>query len=291
MVKRMRRMKQMKRMLPLLFVLLLLCSAALAENAQVIDDAGLFSAEEIQRMTEIIDRVEKAHQVDLVVLTTRDTPYDPSDSLWRVRDFADDYYDDGGYGMGEDDSGMLLLLDMNNRAMWLSTGGVMIDYINDDREEDILDHAYDKLREGDYGGAMITALNRVAHFMDEGRKEGFFRYDEATGKRIGGIYNALTPMETAVAAVAGLAVAAAVYLSVSARYSLKGSTYSYDRAANTAVTFTRDDHVFVRKFVEHTRIDAGGNGHGGRLGGGHSGGSGVHTSHGGVSHGGGGRRF
>lgn len=283
--------KATRRMLPLLLILLLLPLAALAESTQVIDDAGLFSADEIQTMTEIIDRVEKVHQVDLVVLTTRDTPYDPSDSLWRVRDYADDYYDNGGYGMGEDDSGMLLLLDMNNRAMWLTTGGVMIDYINDDREEDILDHAYDRLREGDYGGAMIAALYRVEHFMEEGRKEGFFRYDEATGRRIGGIYNALTPMETAVAAIAGLAVAAAVYGTVSGRYSLKGSTYSYDRAANTSVTFTRDDQAFVRKYVEHARIPADHGGPGGPHGGGHSGGSGVHTSHGGVSHGGGGRRF
>ena len=53
-----------------------------------------------------------------------------------------DFYDNGGYGMGEDFSGMLILLDMNNRVMWLSTGGVMIDYITDAREESILDRAY-----------------------------------------------------------------------------------------------------------------------------------------------------
>lgn len=282
--------KPIRRMLPLLFALFLLPLTALAENAQVIDDAGLFSADEIQRMTEIIEQVESEHQVDLVVLTTRDTPYDTSDSMWRVRDYADDYYDNGGYGMGEDDSGMLLLLDMNNRVMWLSTGGVMIDYINDDREEDILDHAYDRLREGDYGGAMIAALNRVSHWMDAGRKEGFFRYDEATGKRIGGIYNALTPMETAVAAIAGLAVAAAVYFAVSASYNLKGSTYSYDRSANTDITFTQDDQVFLRKHIHRAPIHTGG-GPDGPHGGGHSGGSGVHTSSGGASHGGGGRRF
>lgn len=282
--------KRTMRMLLLMLLMLLLPVAALAESSQVVDDAGLFSAEEIRRMTEIINRVENAHQVDLVVLTTRDTPYDSSDSLWRVRDYADDYYDNGGYGMGEDDSGMLLLLDMNNRAMWLSTGGVMIDYINDDREEDILDHAYEKLRAGDYGGAMIAALNRVEHFMDAGRKEGFFRYDEATGKRIGGIYNALTPMETAVAGIAGLAVAVAVYCAVSAAYNLRGSTYAYDRAANTDIAFTQDDHAFLRRYVRRTPIHTGG-GPDGHSGGGHSGGSGVHTSSRGVSHGGGGRRF
>ncbi len=278
-------------MLLLMAAVLLLSLTARADGAgQVIDDANVFSADECRRMTEIILEIEQKHQVDLVVLTTRDTPYDPSDSLWRVRDYADEYYDDGGYGMGADGSGMLLLLDMHNRAMWLSTGGVMIDYINDDREEDILDHAYDRLVEGDYGGAMIAALNRVSHWMDAGRREGFFRYDEVTGERIGGLYNALTPMEAAVAAIAGLAVAAAVYLSVSAAYNLKGSTYTYDRSANTSVTLVRDDQVFLRKRVHRSPIVTG-NGSGGRSGGGRSGGSGVHTSSRGVSHGGGGRRF
>lgn len=278
-------------MLLLMAAVLLLSLTARADGAgQVIDDANMFTADECRRMTEIILEIEQKHQVDLVVLTTRDTPYDPSDSLWRVRDYADEYYDDGGYGMGADGSGMLLLLDMHNRAMWLSTGGVMIDYINDDREEDILDHAYDRLVEGDYGGAMIAALNRVSHWMDAGRREGFFRYDEVTGERIGGLYNALTPMEAAVAAVAGLAVAAAVYGTVSAAYNLKGSTYTYDRSANTSVTLVRDDQVFLRKRVHRSPIVTG-NGSGGRSGGGRSGGSGVHTSSRGVSHGGGGRRF
>lgn len=278
-------------MLLLMAAVLLLSLTARADGAgQVIDDANVFSADECRRMTEIILEIEQKHQVDLVVLTTRDTPYDPSDSLWRVRDYADEYYDDGGYGMGADGSGMLLLLDMHNRAMWLSTGGVMIDYINDDREEDILDHAYDRLAEGDYGGAMIAALNRVSHWMDAGRREGFFRYDEVTGERIGGLYNALTPMEAAVAAIAGLAVAAAVYGTVSAAYNLKGSTYTYDRSANTSVTLVRDDQVFLRKRVHRSPIVTG-NGSGGHSGGGRSGGSGVHTSSRGVSHGGGGRRF
>lgn len=280
----------MKRMLLLLAVLLLPAIALAESAAQVIDDAGLFTLDEHQRMTEIILEIEQKHQVDLVVLTTRDTPYDPSDSRWRVRDYADEFYDDGGYGMGEDDSGMLLLLDMHNRAMWLSTGGVMIDYISDAREADILDHAYDRLVEGDYGGAMLAALYRVEHWMDVGRREGFFRYDEVTGERIGGLYNALTPMETAVAAVAGLAVAAAVYCTVSAAYNLKGSTYTYDQAANTSLTLVRDDQVFLRKRVHRSPIVTG-NSSGGHSGGGRSGGSGVHTSSRGVSHGGGGRRF
>jgi predicted kinase len=83
--------------------------------------------------------------------------------MWRIRDYADDFYDNGGYGMGPDYSGMLILLDMNNRAIWLSTGGVMIEYINDMREEAILDRAYDHLSYGGYASGVQAALERVEY--------------------------------------------------------------------------------------------------------------------------------
>lgn len=278
-----------RKLIPALLLLLLLPVMALADT-QVIDDAGLFNASEIARMNAIISDIEEKHQVDVVVLTTRSVPDDYSESMWRVRDYADDCYDNGGYGMGEDNSGMLILLDMNNRVMWLSTGGVMIDYITDSREEDILDRAYAYLSYGDYGDAMIAALNRVEAFMEKGREEGTFRYDEVTGERIGGIYNALTTGEIGFAAIAGGAVALVIFLSVSGSYNLRGSTYSYDRNANSSVVLTADDEVFVRQFSTRTPRNTGS--HGPRSGGGgRSGGSGVHRSSGGFSHGGGGRRF
>ena len=281
----------MVRKLTLLLLLFLLPMMALADE-QVIDNANLFSTSEVSRMNESIARVEKEHQVDLVVLSTYAVPDDYSESMWRVRDYADDFYENGGYGMGDDFSGMLILLDMNNRVMWLSTGGVMIDYITDSREEGILDVAYSYLSSGRYGEAMIAALNRTENYMNKGRAEGTFRYDEVTGKRLSGVYNALTSGETMLAAVAGGAVALVFWLSIHGSYNLRGSTYSYDRSANTSVTLTRDDEVFVRQFSRRTPRNTGSHGApGGRGGGRPVGGSGVHRSSGGRSHGGGGRRF
>jgi len=276
-----------KKLLCTLLLAALLVPAALADH-QVIDAANEIDAAMEQQISDVIDRVEANHQVDLVVLVTYDVPDDYSDSLYRVRDYADDYYDNGGFGMGEDDSGMLILLDMNNRVMWLSTGGVMMEYINDAREEDILDAASYYLSWNDYGDAIIAALDRVERLMEKGRAEGTFLYDEVTGKRLGGIYNALTSSEMMVAAIAGAAIALVVYMSVGGSYSLKGSTYSYNRSANANVTFTRDDEVFVRQFSSRTPRNTGSHG---TSGGGRSGGSGVHRSSGGRSHGGGGRRF
>lgn len=274
----------------LLVILLVLLMPLLAlADMQVIDNANLFTTTDVSRMNDVIARIEREHQVDMVVLTTNDVPTDYSESMWRVRDYADDFYDNGGYGMGEDFSGMLILLDMNNRVMWLSTGGVMIDYITDAREESILDRAYTYLSYGDYGEAMVAALDRVEYYMNKGRQEGSFRYDEVTGQRLSGYYNTLTSGELGVAALAGGGVALTIFLSISGSYSLKGSTYSYDRSANSSLVLTRDDEVFVRQFTRRTPRNTGS--HGSSGGGGHSGGSGVHRSSGGRSHGGGGRRF
>ena len=277
-----------RKLLPVLLALLLLPLVALADG-QVIDEAGLFSASEIQSMEKIISRIETEHQVDMVVLSTYSVPDDYSESMWRVRDYADDYYDNGRYGMGEDYSGMLILLDMNNRVMWLSTGGVMIDYITDAREEDILDRAYTYLRRSDYGDAMIAALERVEYYMNKGRQEGSFRYDETTGRRLSGLYNTLTLGEIAVAGLCGGGVALVFFLCISGSYNLRGSTYSYNRSANSTITLTQDDESFVRQYSTRTPRSTGSGGHGG--GGGRSGGSGVHRSSSSRSHGGGGRRF
>lgn len=277
----------MVKKLMLVFLLLLLPVIALAD-AQVFDEINLFSDSDIARMNEIITQVEKEHQVDLAVLATMSVPDDYSESMWKIRDYADDYYDRGGFGMGEDFSGMLIMLDMNNRAMWLSTGGVMIEYINDSREEAILDDAYAYLSVGRYGEAMIAALNRTAYYMDKGRAEGTFLYDEATGKRLGGIYNALTSGEIGVAAAVGAGAALIFFLSISGSYNLSGSTYSYDRSANASVKLTRDEETYVTQFItrrpRHTESSSSGSS-------GRSGGSGVHRSSSGRSHGGGGRRF
>lgn len=278
----------MVRKLMLALLILLLPVIALAD-VQVIDNANLFNPNEVSQMIDTIGRIELNHQVDIVVLTTNDVPTDYSEEMWRVRNYADDYYDNGNYGMGPDNSGMLILLDMHNRVMWLSTGGVMIEYINDSREEAILDDAYAYLSYGSYGSAMNAALDRVEYYMNKGREEGTFLYDEVTGERLSGIYNALTSGEMGIAGLAGGGLALMIYLSVSGSYNLKGSTYAYDRNANTSVTLTKDDEEFVRQFSRRALRNTGS--HGSSGGGGRSGGSGVHRSSGGVRHGGGGRRF
>ncbi|MBQ2952784.1 MAG: TPM domain-containing protein [Clostridia bacterium] len=276
-------------------ILLLLCAllpfAALADMAavQVVDDAGVISDSMETRIAEVISRIEQEHQVDIVVLVTDDVPDDYTEELYRVQRFADDYYEKGGYGLGPDHSGMLYLIDLNNRVQYISTEGVMIDFITDSREEAIFDAAGSGLRSEDWGRAALAAMERTERFMAAGRSNGEFRYDEATGLRISGYYNTLMLHEILIALGAGAAVAAIMIASVAAAYGLKGGTYKYDVNANAHCELTQDEEQYLRETTSRVArsSSSGGNSGSGRR----SGGSGVHRSSSGRSHGGGGRRF
>jgi len=279
-----------KKLLALVICLLLLgtAGAALADAPMVVDDAHLFDAEGIQRLETIIQRIRDTYQMDAVVLTTRDTPSTYDDDV--LVDYADRYYEDNGYGLGEDRAGVLYMIDMNNRYIYISTAGVMIDYLNDSRIEDMVEASTEYLSRGDYIGGATRAMTMLERYLRRGIEEGSFRYDEKTGQRLTGLYNRLTTTEALVALVAGAIVAALIAFGVINRYSLAGGTYHYDRASLSSCKLTKDDEQYLRQTVSRVRTpppSSGGGGHGG----GHSGGSGVHVSSGGMSHGGGGGHF
>ena len=273
--------KMLRALCVLLILMLPVCAAA---EGRVFDEADLFSSAEISEMENKIAWIQQAYQVDVVVLTSYDAPYD------RSLDYADLYYENGGFGMGEDEAGLLYFIDMNNRVPTISTTGVMIDYITDSRLEELLDAGYDELSDGEYGAAALAVLDRLEDFMHDGREEGSFRYDAQTGQRLSGLYNRLTLAEFAIAALIACVVAMLFVVTVQARYSLKGGAYRYDVEGNASRELIRDEETFLRQHV--TRMVHHQNPPGGHGGSGGGRGSAVHRSSSGGMHGGGsGRRF
>lgn len=275
----------------LLCLLLLLPLASLAESAEsrVTDDAGLFTEAEIAQMEEQIAAFRNKYQMDCAVLTTRSVSANRDyDKMEQTVAYADKYYEDHGYGMGEDRAGILYMIDMKNRVSYVSTAGVMIDYITDKRKEELLSSADDSLAKGRYGRAALALLKTLASIVSRGLTEGRFRYDDVTGERLTGLYNRLTTGELILAGGVGIGAAAILLLTVIARYKLKRTTYRFNKATQSSVSLSRDEKIFLNSRVTRTRISSGG---GGRMGGGGGGGSGVHISSGGMSHGGGGHHF
>lgn len=257
--------------------------------APVVDDAGLFTAEEISQMETLIQSIQSTYQVDAVVVTSEDVPRNGSQA------FADDYFDYNGYGLGSDKAGILYLIDMSNRVPHISTSGVMIDYMTDHRIEELLDLVDRYLQRQKFGASAIALLQQTAAYMKEGREYGSFRYDSETGERLTGLYNPLTLVEIGIAVAAGLVVCLLLVSAVTKKYTLKGTTYQYQANRNTSLSLQQSQDQFLResrRTIRHSIPSSGGGGSsmGGRSGGGM--GSSVHTSSSGSSHGGGtGRGF
>ena len=190
----------------LALALLAICCAAAAESEErplVRDELNLYDDDEIGQMEAIIRRIQSLYQVDVTVLTTYKVDEGPT-SLTVA--YADKYSDDNGYGLGSDRAGVVFLVDMTNRFNYISTAGVMIDYLTDGRIESILDAADPYLYSGNYGQAMLAELRQTESFLAQGLVEGSFRYDAETGERLNGIYNPLTRNEILLAISAGAIV-------------------------------------------------------------------------------------
>ncbi len=281
----------MTRALLILTLLLTLLTPALARAGEmVVDECGLFSVTEIAQIEELIQDIRDTYQMDAVVMTSRKVPDNKSSTTEeQTQDFADEYFDQNGYGLGEDRAGVLYLIDVNNRVLYLGTSGVMIDCINDSRLEKLLDTAYQWAASGNYGQSAIQILKQLKGYLNEGIEEGSFRYDAVTGQRLTGLYNKLTRGETIFAGAVGIAACVIMYLSVAAKYGLKRRTYKFNKDTQSLASYRKDEKTFLRQTVTRTRVPRGGSGGGGGGGGGR--GSGVHFSSGGGMHGGGGRHF
>ena len=263
----------------------LLVSGAFALEARVFDRAGLFTAAEKQRLTEEIQSFQQETGMDFVVVTSSEPHGNAS-----AQQIADEFYDQGGFGLDEENSGILYYIDMDDRYHYLSTTGKMIDYMTDERIADAIDGVTPLLSSRDYAGAVMEMIARIRRDVRAGIPEGQYRYDVLTGQRLTARHKALTTGEIVFALLAGLVVCLIYQSVVRARYKLKGSTYHYAYTDNGSMSLTGQEDTFLRTTVNRVRKPDPPENSGGGFSGG-SGGSGVHTSSGGTSHGGGGGHF
>ncbi len=276
----------MKKIAALLLICLLLPLAALAQtlgagSQRVFDDAGLMSQSDIAKLESQIAQMRSRYDMDIVVLTS-DHATDGQSLA-----FADDFYEKGGFGVGADHSGFLFFIDMKNRVPTISTEGLMIRYITDNRLEYLLDRAYVYLVDSDYGAAVAEVLKWLDSYLQGGIRPDQYNQDE-----YGNIdyyrtsVKSLTGGEIAIALAAGLLAGLGLFLGIRWRYGLKGSTYKYDVHGNSAVNITGATDVYLRTQVTKTPKASSGSG---GSGGGRS--STHHSSSGRVHGGGSGRRF
>lgn len=244
---------------------------AFAQGTRVFDDAGLLDAAQIADLESGIAALETSISSNFVVATTADA------GGKTATEYADDYYDNGGFA----EDGVLLLIDMDNREIWISTKGEAIRYLDDARIEAILDACYTGVAEEDYYGAASAFLSEVGGYYGAGIEEDQYNYDTETGEIAE--YNFVSGGELLFAAAISLVVAVLVCLAVMAKYQLKFSQYHYPLQERSKFALTRKEDIFLNEHTTSRRIESSSN-NGGSA-------SSTHTSSSGSTHGGGGRSF
>ena len=161
-------MKLMKKISAIIAACLLCIAfplAVLADTsaAKLIDGAGLLSASEAEEVTQALEQVSSKYNVDIAVLTTNDL------GGKSIRDYADDYYDEHGYGTGEDKSGVLWVIDMGSRESYVTTVGEGITAVTDYGKNLLAEEVNPYLSDGDYRGAMLAYVNTMDNYFSQER--------------------------------------------------------------------------------------------------------------------------
>lgn len=264
----------------LLSLLLILPTAAADSNERVYDDASLFTVEEAQQLREQIARVRESTGLDFAVVTTNDA------GGHTAKYYADEFYDSHGFGAGEQNSGAVFLIDMDNREAYISTDGYAIE-LYEDHIEDMLDDIFEYLPDGYYYESAAAFLDSAERYALGGVRgaDGFMeRYDPVTDTMV--VFHGYQPVEILIAVIVPLAAAGAVFLAVYLVYNRKEKTVPYPFRQQSRLQLTRSDDQFINRTLVTRHIDTSSHS-GGRSSGGGSGG----RSGGGGGHGGGGRSF
>lgn len=271
-------------------------TGAVSGQPRVFDQAGLFSETEIIQLEEKIVQCRKSTKMDVVIVSAY------ADGERSAEEYADDYYDYGGFGVGKKASGVLLLYYMDGPGQpggecYISTAGTMINMLTDERIESILDDVYGDLGNRDFAGATEHFLEDVKAYVKEGVESGQYTYDRDTGEIVR--YHSIRLYEVAIAMVIAGILAGSVCMDIKKRYAMKQSSREVSNSlqayrADCAFHFSVAGDKMVNKYVRsvpiprNTSSGSGGRGHSGSSSAGRST---IHTSSSGSSHGGGGRRF
>lgn len=144
----------------LILVLLAWCvTAVCATPAHMVDDAGLLTSTEEASLEATLSEISSRHDVDVVIVTVDSTNGD------SPMDFADDYYDYGGYRP----DGILLLISMEEGDWWVSTTGYGITAVTDAGLTYMSDRFVPYLSDGEYAQSFAEFAELCDSFLTQAK--------------------------------------------------------------------------------------------------------------------------
>ncbi len=297
----------MKKLLSLVFCALIIISFSVTafaydysgdgRTALVNDFADLLSQEDEDTLNYKLEQLSELYSCEVAILTVNST--DGKD----ITEFADDYYDYNGFGYGDNDDGIMLVVDMGGREYATTTHGVAIEIFTDYNLSQ-LDNAFvGELSAGNYTNAFIAFYEKCEKiFIDyeyyQNNYDGGYVYipdddgvnsdnDDYEDNNTNSITEIFSLKWIIISVVIGIIVAAG-YTSVlqSQLKTVKSKPSASDYVVPGSVQITQQRDVFMYRDVKKTPKPKN-NTSSGRSGGSSFGGSSsTHRSSSGRTHGG-----
>ncbi len=128
--------------------------------ALVVDNAGLLTTAEADSLESMAQALRLEYEMDIVILTVN------SLDGKQPQAYADDYFDWNGYGCGDDYSGALFLLSMEERDWYISTHGNAIYALTDYGIQDSTEAALSYFAGDDYYNGFYVWLSVLPAYLD-----------------------------------------------------------------------------------------------------------------------------
>lgn len=254
---------------------LILKTPSVDADKKIYDFADLFTDNEEERLYGEVKSFIEKYNMDMVIVTIDDNNKSTS------QDWADDFYDYNEFGIGDNHDGILFLIDMDKRKMWISTTGHAILVYSDIRIDNILDDTYEQISKKEYYMCSMVFISDAGKYAKKGVASSNKNYRiDSNGEYVKYEPFPIFPLIfiSAIVTLIFMLIARARHKTVAK--ATKASQYLVKNSLNLSA---RDDR-FINTHTSRTYSPQ-------SSGGGGGGGSSTHHSSSGGCHGGGGRSF
>lgn len=250
-------------------------------SEKVYDFAELLTEDEEQKLYDMITTYIDTYDMDMAVVTINTN--NKSSSMA----YADDFYDYNDFGKGSTYDGVLFLIDMDNRNMWISTTGEAIRMYDDARIDKILDDTYYYISSKDYYNCARAFVSKASSYAAAGiPSSNRNTHIDANGNYVVEEATVSIPVRVFGTLIFG-AICSGIFVAIkcSKHKTIRRATEARQYLVNDSFKLNVNEDNFVNTYTSKVYDPPSSSSSGG------GGGSSTHTSSSGSSHGGGGRSF
>lgn len=256
----------------------ILSTPSVNESEKVYDFADLLSESEESLLYNEVIKYINDFNMDMVILTISDNP------KGSAKEYAEDFYDYNYFGIGNTFDGILFIIDMDTREMYILTTGSAIIMYDDERIDNILDSSYAYISREDYYNTCNSFIKKSHNYALSGKPDSnknlYIDKDGNIDNEIsyGGCF--------AISAGISLII---ILIMVNMNKLVVSKVNVHNNLVSDSLKIEKVGQTLVNTYTTSTRIASSSSSSFGSSS--RSGGSSISRGSSGRSHGGGGRRF